>query len=178
MQTHRVVTVSESERISRALAEQQRLYGAPLHALFDEVCAAYDVNRARLARVLGLSAPMLSQLASGHRIKIGNPMAAQRLQTLLELAEAVLAGDRPAAEVLTETGADTAAVLGRTTRTQRRQGAHDVQAVLRWAASAEELEAAARLLEPRFGDLARVLRVYGTGRTPEAERHFRAVVGE
>ncbi|HZE01436.1 MAG TPA: helix-turn-helix transcriptional regulator, partial [Pseudonocardiaceae bacterium] len=34
---------------------------------------AFNVSQAQLAEVLGLSAPMLSQLMSGRRAKIGNP---------------------------------------------------------------------------------------------------------
>ena len=65
---------------------QRTLYGAPLHELVGQVAAAFGLSQAGVARVLGLSAPMLSQLVSGHRVKIGNPAAVHRLQALLALA--------------------------------------------------------------------------------------------
>ncbi len=64
---------------------QRTLYGAPLSDLVGQVAAAFGLSQAGVARVLGLSAPMLSQLVSGHRVKIGNPAAVRRLQALLAL---------------------------------------------------------------------------------------------
>ena len=48
----------------------------------------YGITQRRLAQVLGLSAPMLSQLISGRRIKIGNPAVYERLVMLEDSMEA------------------------------------------------------------------------------------------
>jgi len=67
--------------------EQQRtLYGAPLAEIGATVMSSLHLTQGRLAEVLGLSAPMLSQLLSGQRVKIGNPAVVHRLQLLLDLA--------------------------------------------------------------------------------------------
>lgn len=67
------------------LARQRALYGEPLAVIAGRI-TALGVTQARLAEVLGLSAPMLSQLLSGHRVKIGNPLVLARLRALSELA--------------------------------------------------------------------------------------------
>jgi len=40
---------------------------------------AFNISQARLADVLGISAPMLSQVMSGRRAKIGNPSVLARM---------------------------------------------------------------------------------------------------
>ncbi|MGG5257922.1 DNA-binding protein [Phycicoccus avicenniae] len=69
-----------------ALEQQRTLYGAPLSELAAEATGALGLTQGRLAEVLGLSAPMLSQLLSGQRVKIGNPAVVHRLQAVLTLA--------------------------------------------------------------------------------------------
>ncbi len=169
----------DSESLAaRNHAEQARLYGAPLVEVIDELTETFGISRAKLARVLGLSAPMVSQLASGNRLKIGNPTAVHRLQRLMQLAPTVRSGQVAAAAALAEVEAEApGSVLTRTTTTLRHEGATHVQDVLRWAASADDLARAAALLEPAFPTLAEVLRVYGTGRTKDAVEHFRMVSG-
>lgn len=66
-------------------AQQRALYGEPLSDRFDRISAAYGITHARLAEVLGLSPAMLSQLASGQRVKISNPAVYGRLLRLDEL---------------------------------------------------------------------------------------------
>lgn len=48
--------------------------------------SAYRLTQARLAAVIGLSAPMVSQLISGQRVKISNPAVFARVVRLEELA--------------------------------------------------------------------------------------------
>jgi hypothetical protein len=69
-----------------ALDEQTRLYGEPLAEIFRRVMAGFGIPQSRLAEVIGLSAPMLSQLASGRRTKISNPAVYGRLLQLDDLA--------------------------------------------------------------------------------------------
>lgn len=69
-----------------ALDQQRALYGAPLSELVATVRTGLGLTQGKLAEALGLSAPMLSQLMSGQRVKIGNPAVVHRLQRLLDLA--------------------------------------------------------------------------------------------
>ncbi|MDL4772194.1 MULTISPECIES: helix-turn-helix domain-containing protein [Thermomonosporaceae] len=55
--------------------------------------------------------------------------------------------------------------------------ARQVQALLREVASATEIEAAAGLIDTDFPELAEILRIYGNGRTSEAEAHFLRTLG-
>jgi putative DNA-binding protein len=67
------------------LARQRQLYGEPLANIAGRIRSELDLTQAGLAQVLGLSAPMISQLLSGQRAKIGNPAVLGRLQALVEL---------------------------------------------------------------------------------------------
>lgn len=62
--------------------EQRALYGSTLAERFGSVMQSYGLTQRALADVLGLSAPMLSQLMSAQRIKIGNPAVYERLVML------------------------------------------------------------------------------------------------
>ena len=72
--------------VRAVLAAQTEMYGEPLGQRIGRLLAAYQVSQARLAAVLGLSPPMLSQLMSGQRAKISNPAVLGRLVRLEELA--------------------------------------------------------------------------------------------
>lgn len=165
------------------LAEHRRrqaeLYGEPLGDLIGRVAGRLGMTRARVAEVLGLSAPMVSQLMSAQRIKIGNPLVVRRLQDLVALANEVAAGRVPPAAIeqrVAEVRAQTGGVT--TDSGQRRPTAtgvvRSIQGLLRAVASADELLAAADRLRPQHPELAEFLRVYGAGRTDEAVAHFQA----
>lgn len=89
---------AQQEATARARELQRNWYGEPLGALFRKLIDDLGLNQARLAAVLGLSAPMLSQLMSGQRAKIGNPAVVQRVQLLQDLAAQVADGSVSAAE--------------------------------------------------------------------------------
>jgi len=89
---------AQQEATARARELQRNWYGEPLGALFRKLIEDLGLNQARLAGVLGLSAPMLSQLMSGQRAKIGNPAVVQRVQLLQDLAGQVADGSVSAAE--------------------------------------------------------------------------------
>lgn len=96
-----------SDVIARNRAKQSELYGEPLGDMLARLMTTLRVTQARVARVLGVSAPMLSQLATGQRVKIGNPAALQRLQALREFAGGVAVGEKSLSEcdeVLAEIG--------------------------------------------------------------------------
>ncbi|GCD92628.1 helix-turn-helix domain-containing protein [Embleya hyalina] len=176
----------DQEAIARNRARQTQWYGEPLQDRFRRLLGRLGASQLELAALLGLSAPMLSQLMSGQRAKIGNPAVLSRLQEV----EALVAS----ADFERLPDADRVVALERirshqpSTRTALRLNgpevltgpaadpAVSVQAVLRAAASAAEIEAAAELLAAEHPGLAEVLRVYGNGRTADAREHFRAVV--
>jgi transcriptional regulator with XRE-family HTH domain len=174
-------------RAQEARELQRGWYGEPLGDLFRRLIADLGLNQARLAGVLGLSAPMLSQLMSGQRAKIGNPAVAQRLQSLQELAGQVADGrtgtmeaSARMAEIRDSSGSS---VLGTTTTRSAsgeaapapaRQVVLGIQTVLRSVASADEIERAAHALAPAHPHLAEFLRVYGAGRTGDAIAHYEA----
>jgi transcriptional regulator with XRE-family HTH domain len=71
-------TATLSER-NRAL--QTSWYGEPLGERIKRPLAELGLSQSAFAEVLGISAPMLSQLMSGARAKISNPAVLARLQT-------------------------------------------------------------------------------------------------
>jgi hypothetical protein len=145
---------------SRDAREQQRaLYGEPLGDLVSRVAAGLQLTQGRLAETIGLSAPMLSQLVSGQRVKIGNPAVVHRLRALVRLLNEApdlsrleldvrLAEIRAEHPTLTDAAAeDLGSVDGRAL----------ALALLRRVGSREELAAAAAALSPssQLGSLLR-----------------------
>ncbi|XVX19359.1 DNA-binding protein [Actinomycetota bacterium] len=121
-------------------AQQSELYGAPLGELCQGVIAALGLTQSRLADVLGLSAPMLSQLMSAQRVKIGNPAVLHRLQELLALADEAPRLDVPQITARLEAVRGAAPTLSGSRSTT---GATAVVGALRSIAGAAELRAAA-----------------------------------
>jgi transcriptional regulator with XRE-family HTH domain len=197
------------DAVVRNRALQTEWYGEPLGDRVRPLLARLGMSQSGLAGVLGLSAPMLSQLMSGQRAKISNPAVLHRLMAAEELVadpafDTLAPGEIKArlAEIKAESAATTSGMRmttpervpsgrpsghagagARDEAPERRddrpaagrgaaESARLVQALLREVASAAEIEAAAGLIADRFPDLAEVLRVYGTGRTSEAEAHF------
>lgn len=180
---------AQQEATARAREMQRSWYGEPLGALFRRLIDDLGLNQARLAAVLGLSAPMLSQLMSGQRAKIGNPAVVQRVQALQELAAQVADGSVSAAEaagrmeeirktsggsVLTATGSQSTSSTGAPTV---RRVVREIQSLLRSVAGAGDIIEAADALAGAQPELAEFLRVYGAGRTAEAVAHYEAHQG-
>uniref|UniRef100_A0AAU3GX31 DNA-binding protein n=1 Tax=Streptomyces sp. NBC_01401 TaxID=2903854 RepID=A0AAU3GX31_9ACTN len=174
---------AQQEATARARELQRSWYGEPLGALFRRLIDDLGLNQARLAAVLGLSAPMLSQLMSGQRAKIGNPAVVQRVQALQELASQVADGSVSAGEaadrmeeikksqggsVLTQTG-QTSSTGGAPTV---RRVVREIQSLLRSVSAAGDIIDAADSLAPAHPELAEFLRVYGAGRTADAVAHY------
>lgn len=154
-------------------AQQADIYGAPLGDILGHCAAVLGLRQQGLAGLLGLSAPMLSQLMTGHRIKIANPTAAERLRLLVDLVGQVDAGElTPEAVVERMQGTVVASPLTATsTRGDRDPLSDEVQAIFRATASAGDYLAAAQLLEASHPDIAELLRVYGTERADRARDH-------
>jgi len=174
--------VETPDAVQRGRERQAELYGMPLAELFATVCDALELNQTRLAATIGVSAPMLSQLRGGTRVKIGNPAVLDRLRALQQLAERATAGELSAAEL--EAGvSEVAGGVPAFTATGRtgpfvpdaRSSVRVVQDLLRAVASGGEVLAAATAVESASPALAEVLRVYGAGRTEEALAHWQRI---
>lgn len=166
------------ETVERNRTAQLEAYGEPLAAVFRRLMDAFELSQAGLARVLGMSPPMLSQLMNAQRVKIGNPAVLHRMQTLEELAESLRAGNVPTGEVTARLDGIQAST-GQWTRTDAHAvPASDaavvdgVRSLLRAVSSGQELRTAADLLEHAHPALAEVLRVYGMGPHEPAREHF------
>ncbi|MET7639219.1 DNA-binding protein [Streptomyces sp. NPDC005438] len=176
---------AQQEATAKARELQSQWYGEPLGTLFRRLIDDLGLNQARLASVLGLSAPMLSQLMSGQRAKIGNPAVVQRVQSLQELAAQVSRGEVSAAdatarmdEIRRTAGGS---VLSNTSQTASSGGGvqtpvkrvvREIQSLLRSVSDASEILEASATLAPSHPELAEFLRVYGAGRTSDAVRHY------
>ena len=90
--------VDDHKIVQRNIALQREWYGEPLGDRVRRLVVAFDVSQAYLAEVLGISAPMLSQVMSGRRAKIGNPVVLARLIMLERkvLTPEVAAGSKEA----------------------------------------------------------------------------------
>lgn len=165
-----MVEQSESRR------RQAELYGAAIGDVVEQVVGTLGLSQAAVARTIGVSAPMLSQLASGRRTTIGNPLAVQRLRALVELSEEVAAGlAHSEVEVrLAEIGQqDSTTLTGARTGTESRTSVEPTTAeLLRAVASGQDLVRAADLLAEDHPALAEVLRVHGTGSPQEVRTHL------
>ena len=160
---------------ARNVEQQVLWYGEAVGDTVRRLTTALGLTQGQLAAVVGLSAPMLSQLASGQRAKIANPAVLQRLQALGELAASPgLGREELAARIEAVRGSEATGVLTTGTAPAPGRGADAVQALLRAVASADEVARAADLLQAEAPALAEVLRVYGLGRTAEARTHFAA----
>ncbi len=158
---------------------QTELYGAPLSESIARLTQTFRLSQAAVARALGVSAPMLSQLVSAQRIKIGNPIAVQRLRSLLELADEVDGGleHRELEQRLAEIEKDdsTALTRARAVPATTDDTAGNLHRLLRAVASGRDLRQAAERLTPDHPEIAAVLRIYGTGSPEERERHYQSV---
>jgi transcriptional regulator with XRE-family HTH domain len=162
------------------LQQQTDLYGEPLGDLMRRIGGTLGLTQARLAEAIGLSAPMLSQLMSAQRVKIGNPAVVQRLHSLDELATRVARDGLDEAEVAAaldqirgSTGAFTKSVpTASIARPAARTVVREIQDLFRSVASADEIQRAANLIVADSPGLAELLLAYGTGRTDDAVAHY------
>ncbi|MGH3313033.1 MAG: helix-turn-helix domain-containing protein [Streptomyces sp.] len=176
---------AQQETTAKSRELQSQWYGEPLGTLFRRLIDDLGLNQARLATVLGLSAPMLSQLMSGQRAKIGNPAVVQRVQALQELAAEVAQGEVSAADatrrmdevrrtaggsVLNSTAQTSAS--GGPSQTPVKRVVREIQSLLRSVSDAADILDASSALASTHPELAEFLRVYGAGRTADAVKHY------
>lgn len=160
---------------------QQQLYGEPIADIVGRIGRNLAMNQAQVARGVGLSAPMLSHLVSGRRVKIGNPQALTRLHALDELARQVEAGQvspGPAQQRVSEIIASDFDWAETTTR-RRTETAPDpqatvreMQAVFRSVAGAEEWLQVVTELRTSHPRIAELIHAYAVARTDEAIAHW------
>jgi transcriptional regulator with XRE-family HTH domain len=153
--------VEDYKIVQRNLALQREWYGEPLGDRVRRLVVAFDVSQANLADVLGISAPMLSQVMSGRRAKIGNPAVLARLIMLERkvLTPDVAAGKKDALQRALEDVRESKPSVTRDSLPVD-AGRNDRVAVaaLRRVIDPADLSAAADLLMPKFPDLAELLR--------------------
>lgn len=150
--------------VQRNLALQREWYGEPLGDRVRRLVVAFDVSQANLADVLGISAPMLSQVMSGRRAKIGNPAVLARLIMLERkvLIPDVAAGKKEALQRALEDVRESKPSVTRDNLPVD-AGRNDRVAVaaLRRVIDPGDLTAAADLLNGKFPGLAELLRRAG-----------------
>ncbi|MCX2967986.1 DNA-binding protein [Streptomyces sp. TRM70308] len=179
---------AQQDPTAKARELQSAWYGEPLGTLFRRLIDDLGLNQARLATVLGLSAPMLSQLMSGQRAKIGNPAVVQRVQALQELAGEVSGGHVSAADATRRMEeirrAAGQSVLGGTVQsgpsgqqTTVKRAVREIQSLLRAISDAQDILHASQALAADHPELAEFLRVYGAGKTADAVKHYEAHQG-
>jgi transcriptional regulator with XRE-family HTH domain len=144
----------EPHTVDAGRRQQALLYGEPLGELVRRLMAALDLTQGKLAEVLGLSAPMLSQLMSGQRVKIGNPAVVGRLQALIELSERAPSLDRVSlATALEQIRVSTSPLTGTTSTNDEEKAL----GALRQTETAASLAAAADAVRAEWPRLAELL---------------------
>ncbi|GAB2958161.1 helix-turn-helix domain-containing protein [Amycolatopsis acidiphila] len=150
--------------VQRNIALQREWYGEPLGDRVRRLVVAFDVSQAYLAEVLGISAPMLSQVMSGRRAKIGNPVVLARMIMLERkcLIPEVAAGRREALLAALEDVKDARPTVGRDNIPVAAVADDRLAlAALREVAEDEDLGEAAKVLHEDFPAIADLLRRAG-----------------
>ncbi|KAA9157599.1 helix-turn-helix transcriptional regulator [Amycolatopsis acidicola] len=150
--------------VQRNISLQREWYGEPLGDRVRRLVVAFDVSQAYLAEVLGISAPMLSQVMSGRRAKIGNPVVLARMIMLERkcLIPEVAAGRKEAMLAALEDVKDARPTVGRDNiPVAAVADDRHVLATLRDIAEEEDLGEAAKRLDDDFPALADLLRRAG-----------------
>ncbi|NIJ12843.1 transcriptional regulator with XRE-family HTH domain [Saccharomonospora amisosensis] len=151
--------------VQRNIALQREWYGEPLGDRVRRLVVAFDVSQAYLAEVLGISAPMLSQVMSGRRAKIGNPVVLARLIMLERkvLTPEVAAGSKQAIRAALEDVRTARPTVSSDNIPVGTADDHTVLAALREIAEEENLVQAAERLDAEFPAIADLLRRAGKG---------------
>lgn len=150
--------------VQKNIELQRQWYGEPLGDRVRRLVVAFDVSQAYLADVLGISAPMLSQVMSGRRAKIGNPAVLARLIMLERtiLTPGVAAGDAEAIKAAMETVRVSNPTVGRDNLPVHAGIAEQaLLAAVRDVAEDEDLVEAASRLDEDFPAIADLLRRAG-----------------
>lgn len=158
--------MTEQRVVQRNVALQREWYGEPLGDRVRRLVVAYAVSQAQLAEVLGVSPPMLSQLMSGRRAKIGNPAVLARLVMLERraLSPDVAAGAPEAIRrALAEVRESRPTVTLDSIPVGDGNGEVNALVALRRLVGRDELAGAAEALDGRFPAVAGLLRRAAAG---------------
>ncbi|WP_343061533.1 threonine dehydratase [Nocardioides luti] len=80
-------------------ARQTELYGAPVAELTATIGERLGLDLGGIARVIGVSVPMLTAVRDAHRVRIGNPVATARLEMLRDFAGHLASGAADPVEI-------------------------------------------------------------------------------
>ena len=156
--------MEDTKIVQRNLELQREWYGEPLGDRVRRLVVAFGITQTILAEVLGISAPMLSQVMSARRAKIGNPAVLARMIMLERkvLTPDVAAGKPEAMQQALDEVRDSRPSVTRD-NLPLDVGRNDRVAVaaLRRVADPGDLAEAAELLNGKFPDLADLLRRAG-----------------
>jgi len=147
--------------VQRNIALQRQWYGEPLGDRVRRLVVVFGVSQAQLADVLGISPPMLSQLMSGRRAKIGNPAVLARMVMLERrvLTPDVASGAPEAIRrALDEVRDSRPTVTSASIPVDEGDTLDVVVVALRRLAGRDELVGAAEALDGRFPSVAALLR--------------------
>lgn len=171
--------MTDTEHSAENRRQQVKLYGEPLADILGSIGSSLGLTQAETAELLGLSAPMLSHLISGRRVKIGSPVAGARLQQLQALSAEVAAIEVSPEDVAarlqairTSGPATGGATVTARTPSLRASTGRDVQQLFRVVSGAVEWLEVADLAAEKFPEIAEVLRIYGAGRADAADAHW------
>jgi transcriptional regulator with XRE-family HTH domain len=156
--------VEDPKIVQRNLALQREWYGEPLGDRVRRLVRAFNISQAYLADVLGISAPMLSQVMSGRRAKIGNPSVLARMIMLERkvFIPDVAAGDPDAMKQAMEDVKESRPTVGRDVlRVDATSDANAAVDALRNILTSDDLLAAAELVDEDFPELGDLLRRAG-----------------
>lgn len=160
--------MEDNNSIQKNIELQRQWYGEPLGDRVRRLVVAFDVSQAFLADVLGISAPMLSQVMSGRRAKIGNPAVLARLIMLERkiLTPGVASGDQEAIDAAMQDVKESNPTVGRdTVPVHPGVDEQTLLAALRDVAENENLVDAAARLDNDFPAMADLLRRAGKSAT-------------
>ena len=106
--------------------QQSELYGASVDVLTQRIGQHIGLQPRDVARTIGVSFPMFTEVLAGRRVRIGNPLAISRLGMLRDFAGTLESGESDPADIdltLAQIRASTLAPgPGVTTPAQRRSG--------------------------------------------------------
>ncbi|GAB3624930.1 DNA-binding protein [Mariniluteicoccus endophyticus] len=158
---------------------QAEVYGDSLNILLGRCSNALQLTQARMAELLGVSAPMLSQLINGKRIKIGNPAAAQRLLWMIDIAGQVERGQLSHGDAMAQLQRNSVVqdvVTGSTTSRRATRLGSEIQQVFRQAASAAEWIEAAAILKDSHPEVSELITMFGVERLDRANAYAERLV--
>lgn len=156
--------MEDTKIVQRNLELQREWYGEPLGDRVRRLVVAFGITQTILAEVLGISAPMLSQVMSARRAKIGNPAVLARM-IMLERKVLIpdVASGKPEAmqQALDEVRDSRPSVTRDNLPLDVGRNDRVAVAALRRVADPGDLAEAAELLNGKFPDLADLLRRAG-----------------